>query len=171
MILRTYTYRTQLYAGFSGYELPDVAGDIDIYSIGSDQWYTVKPEPDEVHGVPGPRSVHGFVPFTSASPALQDVVALMYHGERDASTLGHAGAGTFWSDIWLLRKSEMTADTEGWKWSKVEIEEGNSPIPEGRGWFPSASWIDSKGNTQVVLQGGLLSSNDRSDETWLLEIA
>lgn len=158
--------------GFSGYELPDVAGDLDIYSIRSNRWYTVQPKPDQTHGVPGQRSVHGFVPFSSTSLGLEDAVALLYHGEKDASTLGHAGAGTFWSDVWLLKKDTSTPETDGWAWSKVQVsDEGASGlVPEGRGWFPSASWVDSEGNTRVVMQGGLLSSNERSDETWLLEI-
>lgn len=155
--------------GFSGYELPDNAGEMDIYSIENDQWLTVLPKEDATNGVPGCRSVHGFVPFTSSSPDLGNAVALLYHGERDASTLGHAGAGTFWSDLWLLQKDRNSSITHGWEWRKVEVK--SDFAPEGRGWFPSAYWVDSDGETKVVLQGGLLSSNERSDETWLFEIA
>ena len=104
--------------------------------------------------------MHGFIGFKSRKLPLG--VALLYHGERDASSLGHAGAGTFWSDVWILNH-----DGKKFAWQFVPVEgEG----PEGRGWFPPASLTDSEGNTQAVLQGGLLSSNERSDELWLLDI-
>ena len=104
--------------------------------------------------------MHGFVGFNSKK--FPSAVALLYHGERDASTLGHAGAGTFWSDVWLLRHNGRN-----FSWQFIPVE-GDGP--EGRGWFPSASVLDAEGNTQAIIQGGLLSSNDRSDELWLLSI-
>ncbi|KAI0778731.1 galactose oxidase [Trametes elegans] len=156
------------YGGFSGYELPDTPGTLDIYSISERKWYTVQPAPDPVHGSPGPRSVHGFTPFRSRSTSLADAVALLYHGEKDASSLGHAGAGTFWEDVWVLTKGPEGGVLSGWAWRKVEIGAGDAP--EGRGWFPPASWVDTEGNTRVVLFGGLLSSNTRSDELWELHL-
>ena len=135
---------------------------LDIYTISTDTWRTVIPSPDPTQGYPGPRSVHGFVPFQSKlNPAA---VALLYHGERDASTLGHAGAGTFWDDIWLLEHKGGNLS-----WKKVEITEDRTN-PEGRGWIPSASYVDEHGETKVVMFGGLLSSNERSDELWVLEV-
>ncbi|KAI0361023.1 galactose oxidase [Trametes cingulata] len=154
------------YGGFNGNELPNVAGSVDVYSVAEDKWYTVEPTSDPTHGSPGPRSVHGFSPFQSRSLALSDAVAILYHGERDASTLGHAGAGTFWDDAWVLTKASGDI-LSGWAWRKVEID---GDAPEGRGWFPPASWVDPDGNTRTVLFGGLLSSNSRSDELWELRI-
>ena len=29
-------------------------------------------------------------------------VALLYYGEKAPSSLGHAGAGEFWDDVWVL---------------------------------------------------------------------
>ncbi|OSD06230.1 galactose oxidase [Trametes coccinea BRFM310] len=157
------------YGGFCGHELPDTAGAVDIYSITENRWSTVQPAADPVHGCPGPRSVHGFVRFQSTSKDASDAVAVLYHGERDASKLGHAGAGSFWDDVWLLTKAPEADDLlSGWAWRRVDV--GGGSAPEGRGWFPSASWVDPDGNTRVVLFGGLLSSNTRSDELWELHI-
>ncbi|KAI0660617.1 galactose oxidase [Cubamyces menziesii] len=159
------------YGGFCGHELPTAAGTLDIYSIAENQWHTIQPAPDLAYGSPGPRSVYGFSPFQSRSPALADAVAILYHGERDASSLGHAGAGTFWHDVWLLMRTGGDDDIlSGWAWRKVEIANGDGHTPEGRGWFAPASWVDPDGNTRVVLFGGLLSSNTRSDELWELQL-
>ncbi|OBZ79796.1 Epithiospecifier protein [Grifola frondosa] len=127
--------------GFSGYELLRFPA-LDIYSISSDKWHSVQLQPY--------------------------AVAVLYHGERDASSLGHAGAGTFWNDVWLLTKDAVAVETEGWAWRKIVVEGKN--LPEGRGWFPSASWVDDSGNSHIVMHGGLLSSNERSDELWELRI-
>lgn len=94
---------------------------------------------------------------------MSNAAAILYHGERDASTLGHAGAGTFWNDVWVLTKDGDDI-LSGWAWHKVDI--GQADVPEGRGWFPSASWVDPEGNTRVLMFGGLLSSNERSGELW-----
>ncbi|CDO73082.1 hypothetical protein BN946_scf185007.g136 [Trametes cinnabarina] len=157
------------YGGFCGHELPDTPGVVDVYFIAEDKWWTVQPAADPVHGSPGPRSVHGFVRFQSNSEKTSDAVAVLYHGERDASKLGHAGAGSFWDDVWLLTKDPGHEDPlSGWGWRKVDI--GGGSAPEGRGWFPSASWVGPNGDTRVILFGGLLSSNTRSDELWELTI-
>ncbi|KAI0828956.1 galactose oxidase [Trametes gibbosa] len=154
------------YGGFSGQELPETLGSIDIYSIEQDTWWTVQPAPDPSHGHPGPRSVHGFSRFQSRS--LSDAIAILYHGERDASTLGHAGAGTFWDDAWILSREPGDSILSGWRWRKVDV--GQTDAPEGRGWFAPASWVDPEGTTRVLMFGGLLSSNTRSDELWELRV-
>ena len=147
--------------GFAGYELGE-GHTLDIYHISSDTWETVTPAPDLTHGFPGPRSVHGFVPFVSKT-LNPDAIALLYHGEKTPSSQGHEGAGTFWDDLWLLEY-----DDKRFMWKKVEVEQ-KSENPEGRGWFPSTSYIDES-ETKVVLFGGLLKSNARSDELWVLSI-
>ena len=43
--------------------------------------------------------MHGLVPLSTPDGTG---VALLYHGEREASSLGHAGAGNFWDDVWAL---------------------------------------------------------------------
>ncbi|KZT08644.1 galactose oxidase [Laetiporus sulphureus 93-53] len=160
------------YGGFSGYELPSATGVLDVYTVRENKWYTVEPAADPIHGHPGARSVHGFQRFQSTSPSLASAVAVLFHGERDASKLGHAGAGTFWDDVWLLLKDKSNDNTEGWTWKKVDIlkaVEGSIAIPEGRGWFASAEYVE-RGNSRIFMHGGLLSSNERSDELWQLEI-
>ena len=156
------------HAGFCGHELP-AAGEVDIYVVSVDRWATVQPTADPVHGTPGARSVHGFTPFQSPLPELANAVAVVYHGERDASSQGHAGAGTFWDDVWLLSKEPGDDLLAGWAWQRLDVI-GDDHLPEGRGWFPPVSWVDSNGETKVVMFGGLLSDNTRSDELWELEI-
>lgn len=129
----------------------------------SDIWETITPSPDSTHGFPGPRSVHGFVPFASKT-MNPDAIALLYHGEKTPSSQGHEGAGTFWNDLWLLEYGDKQ-----YRWKKVEVEQKDEN-PEGRGWFPSASYMNEEGETKVVLFGGLLKSNARSDELWVLSI-
>ncbi|CCM03792.1 uncharacterized protein FIBRA_05940 [Fibroporia radiculosa] len=159
------------FGGFSGYELPSTPGVLDIYFVNEDKWTVVQPEADVVHGSPASRSVHGFSRFRSRSPALSNAVALLFHGERDASSLGHAGAGTFWDDIWLLTKDKAVDSTRGWAWKKVDVAErsGEGNLPESRGWIASDEWAEN-GESRIVMQGGLLSSNERSDELWELRI-
>lgn len=147
-------------AGFAGEEL----GTFDIYDTRDDSWRIVIPVPDPQHGSPGQRAVHGFVPFVS--PRYPRALALVYHGERSPSALGHAGAGEFWDDVWLLEAGSEGEPELAWRHVPVP---GDRPAPAPRGWFPSASW-ERDGETKILLQGGLLSSNERSDELWLLEI-
>ncbi|PCH34148.1 galactose oxidase [Wolfiporia cocos MD-104 SS10] len=162
------------YGGFSGYELPSTPGVLDVYSIHEDKWRTVQPAADPVHGHPGSRSVHGFAKFQSSSPGLASALAVLFHGERDASSLGHAGAGKFWSDVWLLNKDAAAEDGEaGWAWQKVDVlaqdVADRAATPEGRGWFASTEVVDNV-RSRVFMHGGLLSSNERSDELWELQI-
>ncbi|KAN0082438.1 hypothetical protein V8E55_008233 [Tylopilus felleus] len=144
---------------------------LDIYTPSSDAWSAVYPAPDPEHGCPGARSVHGLVPFTSTTQANTSVsvpVALLYHGERNASSIGHAGAGVFWDDVWLLVvTSTSNPSTSGLQWKKLRVD-GN-PAPGPREWFPSASYVRD-GKTRIVLAEGLLSSNERSGEIWVGEV-
>ena len=96
-------------AGFAGEEL----GTFDIYDTRDDSWRIVVPVPDPQHGSPGQRAVHGFVPFVS--PRYPRALALLYHGERSPSALGHAGAGEFWDDVWLLEAGSEGEPELAWK--------------------------------------------------------
>ncbi|KAH7929167.1 galactose oxidase [Leucogyrophana mollusca] len=154
------------FGGFAGHELPTKPA-LDIYSITSDAWRTVVPTQDPKHGHPGSRSVHGFVPIVSKKHP--QAVAVMWHGERDASSLGHAGAGTFWDDVWVIERCAESEGNGGLSWRRLDsAAEGGKP--EGRGWFPGASYVNEEGETRVVMFGGLLGSNERSGELWLLDI-
>jgi len=112
-------------AGFAGAQLPlateDTPPSLDIYTPSTDTWSTVYPDPDPEHGFPGPRSVHGLIPFTIHTHANTSgiPVALLYYGERDASSLGHAGAGVFWDDAWLLL---ATPSTGALRWKKLRVQ-------------------------------------------------
>ncbi|KAF8132586.1 galactose oxidase [Boletus edulis] len=135
---------------FGGFQLPQVtqgtSTPLDIYYMPStNTWLTVNPAPDPGHGFPGARSVHGLVPLS----------------HRDASSVGHAGAGVFWNDTWLLVVTSTSTSTPSLERKKPPVE--GTALPEPRGWFPSASYIRD-GKTRVVLTGGLLSSNERSGE-------
>jgi len=153
------------FAGFAGYEL-GADHTLDIYTISTDTWSTVLPEADPLHGYPGARSVHGLVRYQSKrNPAG---IALLYYGEREASSLGHAGAGTFWDDVWVL-EYHTSRGRGDLSWKRVDIAESGMK-PKGRGWIPSASYVDEHGETKVVMFGGLLSSNERSDELWVLAV-
>lgn len=114
------------HAGFAGVELPQVTDGapppLDIYTPSTNTWSTVHPAPDPDHGFPGPRSVHGLVPFTTSirtNTSASVPIALLHHGERDASSLGHAGAGAFWDDAWLLLATP-TLPTLQWKKLRVD---------------------------------------------------
>ncbi|KAF8548867.1 galactose oxidase [Imleria badia] len=156
------------FGGFAGIQLPqDTPPPLDIYTPSTNTWSTVYPAPDPEHGYPGARSVHGLVPFVAGTHANTFEagpvpVALLYYGERDASSLGHAGAGVFWDDAWLL-----LASSSALQWKKLRVD-GN-PTPEPRGWFAPASYVRD-GKTRVVLAGGLLSSNERSGQVWVGDV-
>ncbi|KAH7890547.1 galactose oxidase [Phlebopus sp. FC_14] len=167
------------FGGFAGYELPklddtDALPPLDIYIPSTNSWTIVHPAADSAHKFPGPRSVHGLVPFTIPASAASSLggtkvpIALLYYGERDASALGHAGAGKFWDDVWLLLASPSANPASAeLQWKKLEVK-GESPTP--RGWFPPASYVTSEGKTRVVLTGGLLGTNDRSQEVWVGDV-
>ncbi|KAF8121616.1 hypothetical protein EV363DRAFT_1561095 [Boletus edulis] len=153
----------------SGLEVRSIPPFPSVYYMPStNTWLIVYPAPDPEHGFPGARSVHGLVPFVTRTNAILEgiPVALLYHGERDASLVGHAGAGVFWNDAWLLVTSTSTS-TPSLEWKKLRVE--GTALPEPRGWFPSASYVRD-GKTRVVLTGGLLSSNEWSGEVWVRDV-
>ncbi|KAF8444134.1 hypothetical protein L210DRAFT_3534039 [Boletus edulis BED1] len=94
------------------------------YMPSTNTWLTVYPAPDPEHGFPGARSVHGLVPFVIRTNAtLEGIpVALLHHGERDASSVGHAGAGVFWNDAWLLVVTSTSTSTPSLEWKKLRVE-------------------------------------------------
>eukprot|EP01117_Protostelium_nocturnum_P015164 TRINITY_DN5846_c0_g1_i1.p1 TRINITY_DN5846_c0_g1~~TRINITY_DN5846_c0_g1_i1.p1 ORF type:complete len:359 (-),score=125.89 TRINITY_DN5846_c0_g1_i1:389-1465(-) len=155
------------WGGFAGYEL-GADNHLDVYDIASNEWKTYVPKADELNGTPGPRSVHGFV----SAKGDGGQIAVLFYGERDASSLGHAGAGTFWDDVWVLLFEEPVKDSDnssgGFSWKKANVRSGES-FPSERGWFACSSWKEGS-QEKIVMHGGLLPSNDRSSELWVLEI-
>ncbi|KAA1475183.1 galactose oxidase [Dentipellis sp. KUC8613] len=167
------------FGGFAGHELPapsdSAGGTIDIYDPRADSWHTLTPAPDAVHGVPGARSVHGLVGGSGGR-------ALLWYGEREASALGHAGAGAFWGDVWVLEsgigggagEGEGEGEGRGWAWRRAEVRAADEGVgvPEARGWFAGAAWEaeEESGAMRAVMHGGLVGSNERRGDLWLLEV-
>lgn len=86
-------------------------------------------------------------------------------GERDPSSLGHAGAGKMLSDVWVFGLEEG-------RWIEVGegVEDGGGEKPVARGWFGADVVRGGGGKEAVVLQGGLDGSNARLGDVWVLEI-
>ncbi|KIV86014.1 hypothetical protein PV11_01657 [Exophiala sideris] len=133
--------------GFDG--KTEQGGALDVFDIASNQWSTIHFEPDGISG-PTPRSVGCLVAVSvDKKPSL-----VTMFGERDPSSLGHAGAGKMLCDIWLF-------DIESQTWKEVHPT-GDTPSP--RGWFDADAYHD----TGVVVHGGLAESNARIGDLWLL---
>ena len=79
-------------------------------------------------------------------------------GERDPSSLGHAGAGKMLGDVWVFNvKSEA--------WTMVRSQ-GDVPAP--RGWFAADVAQGRDGKNTVVVHGGLTDDNTRLSDMWRL---
>ncbi|EJD33397.1 hypothetical protein AURDEDRAFT_117887 [Auricularia subglabra TFB-10046 SS5] len=162
------------WGGFAGHELGE-DNALDVYTPSSNTWRTFHPQGPE--GKPGPRSVHGFAPLAITSPPgdTERAVALMWMGERDPATNGHAGVSLFWDDAWTLLQvpvSDPSDASGGFIWRPLAIN--RSSIPEARGWFPVVDVPTGPSEratlARILMHGGLLSSNQRSGEAWLLEV-
>jgi hypothetical protein len=134
--------------GFDG--KTEQGGALDCYDPETDSWSTLAYEPDGVRG-PEARSVSALLPLIVDG---RDVLVTMF-GERDPSSLGHAGAGKMLDDVWGF-------DLETKNWGKVEI---TGERPEGRGWFGSGALGE-----EAVVQGGLNEKNERLGDLWVLRI-
>ena len=147
------------------------------------QWESA--EPPVGTPIPGDRSVAGLQPVTTGQGRHY---LLLFLGERDPSSSGHAAAGKFWDDVWSfqLPPEGMTAasfkdsarqlfgakNAEG-TWARVDIPEssmsGNTEHPCQRGWFASAQGQDLD-PCSVVLWGGVLGDNSRAGDGWVLTV-
>ena len=147
-------------------------------------WDVVKPP--QGTAAPGNRSVAGLQPVTTGQGRNY---LLLFLGEKDPSSAGHAGAGKFWDDVWAfdVHSDRMTAasvydatkkligaDTHEDLWSKIKIPESSmtaDPIthPGERGWFASAQSNDP-GFASVVIWGGINGRNERLGDGWTLKI-
>lgn len=140
--------------GFDG--TSEQGGAIDVYNIGTNAWSTISFKPDSVHG-PEPRSVGALVAVRIEG---KDYLLTMF-GERDPSSLGHAGAGKMLGDVWAF-------DVEHEEWSKIEPK-GEAPAP--RGWFDADVTQGHDGNYAVIVHGGLAEDNSRHGDVWKLQFA
>ncbi|KAM5353422.1 hypothetical protein ACJ41O_000072 [Fusarium nematophilum] len=137
--------------GFDG--KTEQGGSLDIFDITAGCWSTTPYKPDGTNG-PESRSVSTLLPIT-----VQGKVYLVtMFGERDPSSLGHAGAGKMLADVWAF-------DVEQGTWQKVET---GDETPVARGWFDADVAKDEAGNDTVVVHGGLDEENKRLGDVWQL---
>ncbi|KAH8723200.1 kelch repeat protein-like protein [Phaeosphaeriaceae sp. PMI808] len=139
--------------GFDGNT--EQGGSIDIFDIAANSWSTKTFKADGNDG-PEARSVCVLLPIRLA----QKDKLLTLFGERDPSSLGHAGAGKMLSDVWIYDISE------NW-WTQLHPDETNG-APAPRGWFDADIVKGTSGNDSVVLHGGLGENNERLKDVWLL---
>ncbi|KAF2638185.1 galactose oxidase [Massarina eburnea CBS 473.64] len=140
--------------GFDGSK--EQGGGIDVFDVTANTWSTQSFNADGNDG-PEPRSVCALVPIVLAK---KDKLLTLF-GERDPSSLGHAGAGKMLSDVWVYDIDE------NW-WTKLEPK-GNDGQPAPRGWFDADVVKAHDGNNDhVVVHGGLGENNERLTDIWLL---
>lgn len=141
--------------GFDG--TTEQGGSIDVFDISANTWSTETFKADGNDG-PEARSVCVLLPVHLGR---KDKLLTLF-GERDPSSLGHAGAGKMLSDVWIYDITE--------KWWTQLHPEGPSGHPDPRGWF-DADVIknpNSSGNDSVVIHGGLGEDNERLTDVWHL---
>ncbi|KAL7962682.1 kelch domain-containing protein [Trichoderma compactum] len=139
--------------GFDGKS--EQGGELDIYDPASQKWHTIAFPSDGVQG-PEARSVATLLAVRL--PSNESALVTMF-GERDPSSLGHAGAGKMLKDVWTLSVKSST-------WSKVSFPEQNPPA--ARGWFAADVTTQQDGDV-VILQGGLAEDNSRLGDAWRLD--
>lgn len=138
------------YGGFDGKQ--ELGGKLDYLDVSNTSSETQAWESKEFAEAecPGPRSVTGLL----GCKALDQDYLVAIMGERDASSLGHEGAGMFWDDVWALEISKDGKPADSW--TKCEITE-DSDKPSARGWFAS----DKLDDETLVVYGGLNGKNER----------
>ncbi|RBR23147.1 uncharacterized protein FIESC28_04142 [Fusarium coffeatum] len=132
--------------GFDG--KTEQGGALDIFDINDCSWSTTTFKPDGKEG-PESRSVSTLLPISLNNNSY----LLTMFGERDPSSLGHAGAGKMLSDVWAF-------DLEEAIWQRVETGDG----PAARGWFDA----DVTEN-EAVVHGGLGEDNERLGDVWVMK--
>ncbi|KAL7947322.1 kelch repeat protein [Trichoderma barbatum] len=138
--------------GFDG--KPEQGGELDIYDPVSQEWHTVAFTADGVQG-PEARSVATLLAVQL--PGKESTLVTMF-GERDPSSLGHAGAGKMLSDVWVFNIKSST-------WSKAAFSEQSAPV--ARGWF-AADVVKQQDGDAIIVHGGLAEDNTRLGDAWRL---
>ncbi|KAF1924835.1 kelch domain-containing protein [Didymella exigua CBS 183.55] len=142
--------------GFDG--SAEVGGSVDMFDTGSRTWHTKTFKPDGADG-PAARSVCALLPVQLGGK--QKLLTLF--GERDPSSLGHAGAGKMLGDVWIYDISEE------W-WTELHPNAGDDGTPANRGWFDAdVVRAEGTGNDSIVVHGGLGDDNERLGDVWLLK--
>lgn len=137
--------------GFDG--TTEQGGTLDVYDVAAGSWTTTNFAPDGVQG-PEARSVATLLPIRGNG--TQWLVTMF--GERDPSSLGHAGAGKMLSDIWAW-------DIKRAEWTKIVVS-GDCPKP--RGWFDADVADEGDGEQAIIVHGGLSEENTRLGDVWKL---
>lgn len=127
--------------GFTGKEM----GDMHVFDTETFQWREMQVAPALL-----PRSVFGVASLGSR--------IFVIGGEVDPSSLGHAGAGQFGDEVYVLDTKEQTAG-----WQKVEV---SGDKLSHRGWFSAAEY----GPDGVLVFGGCALDNSRLDDAFLLKV-
>ncbi|KAI5919190.1 kelch repeat protein [Camillea tinctor] len=140
--------------GFDG--KTEQGGTIDVYDLQTQSWSTISFNPDGRDG-PEPRSVSSLL---AVSIKGSDYLVTMF-GERDPSSLGHAGAGKMLADVWMF-------DIEKRKWAKIEP---TGETPAARGWFDADVMYSKSGDCSIIVNGGLAEDNSRWGDVWKLQFA
>lgn len=138
--------------GFDG--KTEQGGSLDVFDVASASWNTIIYKPDGISG-PEPRSVAALLPVTIQGKVF---VVTMF-GERDPSSLGHAGAGKMLADVWAF-------DVDDKVWQKVQTDGEDGPV--ARGWFDADVAKDEAGSDAIVVHGGLDEDNKRLGDVWEL---
>jgi len=133
--------------GFDG--TAEQGGSLDVYNPETDCWSSIAFTADGKDG-PEPRSVASLLCMAVGNEAW---LVTMF-GERDPSSLGHAGAGKMLGDVWAW-------NINGEAWTKVESIGPNQP--ESRGWLAA----DLLSDDMLIVQGGLNEANERLGDLWI----
>jgi hypothetical protein len=129
---------------------------LDIFDVSRNEWKTVTFPADGIAG-PEARSVAALLAVTISG---HECLVTLF-GERDPSSLGHAGAGKMLGDVWAF-------DVEDEKWSEILVSNSDGK-PAARGWF-DADVLQLEGRRGgIVVHGGLAESNERLGDVWVLE--
>lgn len=139
--------------GFDG--KTELGGTIDIFDLAQTHWTTETYVADGTNG-PEPRSVAALRVVTIQG--REKLVTLF--GERDPSSLGHAGAGKMLSDVWVYDIAEK-------RWTELECT-GSEGVPAARGWFDADVVRGQDGKDSIIVHGGLDENNERLGDVWLL---
>lgn len=133
-----------VFGGFCGHQL----GDLHSFDLSTGTWECLSYTGD----APDPRSVCGLA-------ALDSNTLVVFGGEvKDAGAKGHAGAGVFKNDTFILDLTSLS-------WSHAALSGG--PAPAERGWFGFHK-VSSK---SCLLFGGNGLDNARLGDLYLLQQA
>jgi len=130
-----------VFGGFNGNEL----GDLHVFDYRCHAWNDLT---SQMKGsVPGARSVH-------VVKTLGESDIFVFGGEREASSVGHLGAGKFRNDTYLL-----DTNTLEWKCMDDVSSHNVDQRPSERGWL-DATCINDR---QIALFGGYCEEGRLND--------